>query len=72
MYKRQVYDRNGHTSEEKMNSRIDTFLKKFDLEERRARLISKECILKFDYNNAYNILKNERKKSIEYLKESIV
>ncbi|HAT4072068.1 polysaccharide pyruvyl transferase family protein [Clostridium perfringens] len=67
-----VYDRNGHTSEEKMNSRIDTFLKKFDLEERRARLISKECILKFDYNNAYNILKNERKKSIEYLKESIV
>ncbi|MGU8653251.1 polysaccharide pyruvyl transferase family protein [Clostridium perfringens] len=63
-----VYDRNGHSSEEKMNSRIDTFLKKFDLEERRARFISKECILKCDYNNSYKILKYERKKSIEYLK----
>ncbi|MCS4569950.1 hypothetical protein FZ989_00385 [Clostridium perfringens] len=56
-----VYDRNGHSSEEKMNSRIDTFLKKFDLEERRARFISNECILKCDYNNSYNILKSERK-----------
>ncbi|SQB38901.1 polysaccharide pyruvyl transferase [Clostridium perfringens] len=67
-----VCDRNGHKSEEKMNSRIDTFLKKFDLEERRVELISKDCILKCNYNNSYNILKNEKKKSIEYLKGSLV
>lgn len=57
---------------EKMNSRIDTLLKKFKLENRRynGKNITKEN-LKHDYIEAYKILELERKKSKTFLKKAL-
>lgn len=55
-----------------MNSRIDTLLKTFKLDDRR------KCNIKYDeqifyvnYQNVSIILENERKKTINYLKEAL-
>ncbi|WP_394870691.1 polysaccharide pyruvyl transferase family protein [Clostridium butyricum] len=60
-----VFEREDNTVS--MNSRIDTLLRKFKLEDRRF----KECIdneqLKCDYSIAHKLLKEERKKSDRFL-----
>ena len=50
-----------------MNSRIETLLKKFQLEDRRFTGKIKESNLKYDYTQAYKILNSERKKAYNYL-----
>lgn len=54
-----------------MNSRIETLLSKFKLENRYYKgKIDKE-LLKADYMEAYKILKEERKKSLTFLKKAL-
>ena len=54
-----------------MNSRIDTLLQKFNLEERRfTGKIEKEQ-LDIDCSNTYKILEEERKKSIQFLEKAL-
>ena len=55
-----------------MNTRIDTLLSKFKLENRRfnGKEITKEN-LNHDYTEAYKILEKERKKSEEFLKKAL-
>lgn len=54
-----------------MNSRLDTLLSKFNLEDRRFNgKITKE-LLNHDYTEAYKILENERKKFEDFLKKSL-
>ena len=55
----------------KMNSRIDTLLKKFKLEDRWYEGEIKKEQLKTDYTKAYEILEKERKKSINFLKKAL-
>ena len=57
--------------EEKMNSRIETLLAKFNLEERMYNGQLNESHLICDYSNTYKILKNERNKAEEFLKKSL-
>ena len=55
-----------------MNTRINTLLSKFKLEDRRfnGKKITKEN-LKHDYTEAYKILEKERKKSEDFLKKAL-
>lgn len=55
-----------------MNSRIDTLLSKFEIENRKfnGKCITKENI-NHNYQKAYKILEEERKKSICFLKKSL-
>lgn len=65
-----VFDREDKV--EKMNSRIDTLLNKFRLENRKYndKEITKEN-LEHDYTNAYKILEKERKKSEEFFNKNL-
>lgn len=64
-----VFEREDSTIS--MNSRLDTLLSKFKLEDRRykEKIIKKD--LKCDYTEAYNILDKERIKSINFLKKAL-
>ena len=62
---------NRETATEKMNSRIDTLINKFELENRKFENKITNENLNHDYTKAYEILKEERKKSIEFLKREI-
>ena len=54
-----------------MNSRIDTLLSKFNLKNRKFnKTITKEN-LNHDYTEAYRILEEERKKSIQFLETAL-
>lgn len=54
-----------------MNSRIETLINKFNLKNREfTGTITKEN-LEHDYTEAYEILENERNKSIKFLKETL-
>ena len=55
-----------------MNSRIDTLLSKFKLEDRRfnGKEITEDN-LKHDYTEAYKILEKERKKSKDFLEKAL-
>ena len=54
-----------------MNSRIDTLLSKFNLKNRKFnKTITKEN-LNHDYTEAYKILDEERKKSIQFLQKAL-
>ena len=55
-----------------MNSRIETLLSKFDISDRiyNGKKITEKNI-KHDYSKAYNLLKQEQNKSIDYLKKSL-
>ena len=55
-----------------MNSRIDTLLSKFKLEDRRynGKSITKKN-LEHDYSNAYQILEKERVKSKMFLEKAL-
>ena len=57
---------------EKMNSRIDTLISKFNLKNRKynGSKITKEN-LEHDYTEAYKILEEERKKSDAFLKKAL-
>ncbi len=54
-----------------MNSRIDTLLEKFDLENRRFNNKIEEKDLKVDYSNSYKTLEKEREKVIEFLTKAL-
>lgn len=64
-----VFDRN--ISGQSMNSRIDTLLKKFKLERKYAKSRLKNDIWEHDYEEGYVILKEERKKTFNFLKQAI-
>ena len=66
-----VFDRHQRNVEE-MNSRIDTIINKFKLENRKynGKKITKEN-LKHDYTEAYIILEKERKKAETFLKKAL-
>lgn len=55
----------------KMNSRIETLIKKFKLKDREFNYKITDENLKHDYTDAYQILYDERKKSIEFLKKAL-
>lgn len=54
-----------------MNSRIDTLLNKFKLEDRRITNLENSIDINCNYSNVGAILKEERRKSIEFLKQSL-
>lgn len=64
-----VFDRED--SLVKMNSRLNTLLKKFELENRWYEGKIKEEQLKTDYTKAYEILEKEREKSMKFLKKAL-
>ena len=64
-----VFDRED--SNVKMNSRLDTLLKKFKLENRWYKDKITEEQLKVDYKEPYIILEEERKKAKEFLENAI-
>lgn len=55
----------------KMNSRIDTLLKKFNLKNRRFEREITDENLNHDYTEAYEILEKERKKAELFLKKAL-
>lgn len=65
-----VFDRVDHNKS--MNSRLDTLLSTFGLENRKfnGKQITKEN-LNHDYTEAYKILEEERKKSEKFLKKAL-
>ena len=54
-----------------MSSRIDTLLKKFQLEDRKYNNESTEKILDTNYSHVSSILEEERKKAYDFLKAAI-
>ncbi|MBQ3325775.1 polysaccharide pyruvyl transferase family protein [Candidatus Saccharibacteria bacterium] len=54
-----------------MSSRLDTLLERFGLKERRFNGVITDDILNCDYDEAYKILGNERKKSLKFLGEAL-
>lgn len=54
-----------------MNSRIETLLSKFELEDRKFKNKITKKDLKHDYKNAYKILEQERKKAIDWLENAL-
>lgn len=54
-----------------MNSRIETLIKKFNLKDRKFNYKITNENLEHDYTDAYQILYDERKKSIEFLKKAL-
>lgn len=64
-----IYQREGVVS---MYSRINTLLKKFELENRKAEnILAKEDTFKIDYSNVSKILEVERKKVFDYLQTAL-
>ena len=72
LYNRPFIVFNREDNHVNMNSRIDTLLSKFKLEDRRfnGNEITQEN-LKHDYTEAYKILEKERKKSEDFLKKAL-
>ncbi|MBA5850027.1 polysaccharide pyruvyl transferase family protein [Clostridium sp. cel8] len=65
-----VFEREGKLSN--MNSRIDTLLKTFKLQNRKSNnILSDEQIFEANYDHITSILEVERKKSLDYLKEAL-
>ncbi len=64
-----VFERDD--SENDMSSRIDQLLCKFDLRDRKYDGKISNNNLKIDYSNGKKILKNEIKKSLSFLKDSL-
>lgn len=64
-----VFDRED--SNKSMNSRLETLLKKFNLEDRKYTGVITDNNLKYDYNQAYEILEKEKKKSMNFLKKAL-
>lgn len=69
-----VCNRTSLDKKKAMNSRIETFLDKFKLNERRFENIDnidKNKLFNYDYTQAIQILEIERKKSWDYLRSSL-
>jgi len=65
-----VFNREGH--KQNMISRIDSLLDKFNISERKISYINDiKYNLGIDYNNVFGILEKERKKSLEFLSNSL-
>ena len=64
-----VFDRAGQESS--MKSRIDTLLTKFSLERKYVNSDLKNDIYEHDYSESYGVLENERRKSLEFLQNSL-
>ena len=64
-----VFEREDNNAS--MNSRLDTLLSKFKLEDRRYKGKITKKDLKCDYTEAYNILAKERIKSMNFLKKAL-
>lgn len=64
-----VFNREDNTG--KMNSRLETLLSKFKLENRWYKGHITDELLKVDYTEAYKILEIERKKSEDFLKRAL-
>ena len=65
-----IFDREQN-GVESMNSRIDTLLSKFNLNDRKFNKKIKKEQLKCNYAEAYKILEEERKKSLNFLKKAL-
>lgn len=65
-----VFDREQN-GVESMNSRIDTLLSKFCLEDRKFNKKITKTQLKCNYTKAYKILEEERKKALKFLKTAL-
>lgn len=64
-----VFEREDNTVS--MNSRIETLINKFQLENRIFKNSIIEENIKHDYTNAYKILEQERNKSMKFLKKAL-
>lgn len=64
-----VFDRED--SEMKMNSRLDTLLKKFSLEDKWFNNTITDDMLKANYYEVDKVLKSERKKAREFIKKAL-
>lgn len=64
-----VFDRQD--SNESMSSRLDTLLKKFDLEDRRYTGVITNNDLECNYCQVYEILEKEKKKANNFLKNAL-
>ena len=64
-----VFDREDNLA--KMNSRIETLLSKFKLEDRKYKGKITQEMLDVDYKEAYEILKKEREKANNFLKKAL-
>ena len=65
-----VFERDSKTPS--MNSRIDTILSKFKLEERKwDKIVEKDDAMSIDYSHVPEILEKERIKTYDYLKKSL-
>lgn len=62
-----VFDRED--SNESMNSRLETLLKKFNLQDRKYTGVITKDDLKYDYSQVYEVLKKEKEKTIGFLKK---
>lgn len=71
LFKKPFYalDRDGIVSN--MNSRIDTLLKTFNLQDRKINDYNQEINFTMDYSNVEQILESEREKSLNFLKKSL-
>ena len=54
-----------------MNSRIETLLNKFNLEDREVNENITDDKLKYDYSKVYKILENERDKARIFIKNAL-
>lgn len=64
-----VFDRNSEGK--KMNSRIDTLLKKFNLTDRKKIDISNKEIFNIDYSYAKSVLRKDRDESLNFIKNVV-
>ena len=64
-----VYNREG--KENNMMSRMDTLLGRFDLKRKYADSGLENSLLECDYSNGYKTLEDERKKTLQFLKNSM-
>ena len=65
-----VFDREQQGVED-MSSRIETLLSKFEIKDRKFNCNIEKKDLQHDYTRTYEILNEERKKSMNYLKKSL-
>lgn len=66
-----VCTRVGQDSKTSMESRIDTFLEKFELKERRYSNINNIDIFQCDYTKSNELLEKERKIAMDYLSDAL-
>lgn len=67
-----VFDRQelGEKESEKMHSRIETLLGKFNLEKRNSKIVQ-ENVMEMSFDGCEDILLHERKKAYQYLKKAL-